>query len=175
MALTLAEKKAVITGLNDVASKAISVVAADYRGLSVPEMTQLRANARDSGVTIVVIRNRLARRAFENTAYECMRDVLVGPLFLAFSMQEPGAAARVLRDFAKEHEQLEVKALSMDGKLLDASALKAVANLPTYDEALAKFMLVLKAPVTKFVQTLVAPHTKLVRTIAAIAEQKKAA
>lgn len=173
MPLTLTDKQAVVAEVNEVAKNSISVVAADYRGLSVGEMTELRANARKAGVYLRVVRNTLSRRALDGTDFECVRDELTGPLFLAFSQDAPGAAARLVRDFAKEHEKLEVKALSLGGKLYDGSHLNAVASLPTKDEAIAKLLFVMKAPVEKFVRTLAEPHAKLVRTVAAVRDQKQ--
>ena len=175
MPLSIAEKKAVVEEVNRVASGAMSVVAAEYRGMAVEEMTELRAKAREAGVYLRIVPNNLARRAFSGTSFECMSDVLVGPLFLAFSQDEPGSAARLLRDFAKKHEQLEVKALSLSGQLLEASALTRVAKLPTRDEALAKLMGLMQAPITKLVQTFAAPHTKLLRTLVAIRDSKQSA
>jgi large subunit ribosomal protein L10 len=122
-----------------------------------------------------VIRNTLARRAFEGTKFACMHPILVGPLVLAFSMEDPGAAARLFRDFAKKFEKLEVKALSIDGALLPAKDLDRLANLPTRDEAIALLMSVMRAPITQLVRTLVEPHSKLVRTFAALRDQKQQA
>ena len=175
MALSLNDKKAVVAEVADVAKNAISVVAADYHGLSVPEMTELRRNARENGVILRVVRNTLARRAFEGTDFNCMSEVLTGPLFLAFSKETPSAAARLVRDFAKEHQALEVKALSINGKLLGPEFLAAIANLPTREEALTQLVFVMKAPVTQLARTLSETYAKLVRTVGAVAEQKKAA
>ena len=175
MALSLTDKKAVVAEVAEVAKKAVSVVAADYHGLSVAEMTELRRNARESGVILRVVRNTLARRAFEDTDFSCMSEVLTGPLFLAFSEETPSAAARLVRDFAKEHEQLEVRALSLNGKLLGAESLAAIASLPTRDEALALLAYVMKAPVTQLARTFSETYAKLVRAVAAVGEQKKAA
>jgi len=172
VALTLADKKAVVAKMSEVASESISVVAAYYHGLSVNDMTELRHQARSQGVDLHVIRNNLTKIAFKETQFECMSEILVGPLCLAFSKDAPSTAARVIQDFAKTHEHLKVKAISLSGKLLDGSQLKAVASLPNYDEALSKLMFVMKAPVEKFVRTLVQPHTKLVRTIEAIRVKK---
>lgn len=170
--LNLAAKKAVVEEVNQVASKAISAVVADYRGLSVNQMTQLRAQAREAGVYLRVIRNTLTKRAFENTDFSCLNDLLVGPLFVALSLEAPSDAARLLKDFAKANNQLEVKALSVSGKLYSAAQLDAVASLPTRDEALAKLLYVMKAPVEKFVRTLAEPHAKLVRTVSAVKDKK---
>lgn len=174
MALKLEDKKAIVAEVAEVAANALSVVAADYRGLPVANMTKLRADARKAGVYMRIVRNTLARRALEGTEFACMQDVLVGPLLLAFSQHEPGSAARLIRDFVKTNEKFEVKALAIGGKLLDAKQLEAVAKLPTKDEAIATLMSVLNAPITKFVRTLAEPHAKMVRTIAAIRDQKQA-
>lgn len=172
MTLSLAAKKAVVAEVTAVASKAISAVVADYRGLTVNQMTELRAEARKVGVFLRVVPNTLTRRAFENTEFSCLSDVLVGPLFVALSMEAPGDAARLLKTYSKTFEKLEVKALSLGGKVFGAEQLDAIASLPTRDEAIAKLMYVMKAPVEKFVRTLAEPHAKLVRTIAAIKDKK---
>lgn len=174
MALTLERKKAVVTEVAEVARGALSAIAAEYRGLSVAEMTALRVNARDSGVYLRVVRNTLARRAFEGTDFACMNESLTGPLVLAFSREEPGSAARVMRDYAKENDKLVIKLVSYGGKLLETSDVARLANLPTKDEAISQLMSVMKAPTRKFVQTLQAPHAKLVRTVAAVRDQKQA-
>lgn len=172
MTLTLAAKKAVVEEVAAVASKAVSAVVADYRGLTVNQMTQLRSEARKSNVYLRVVRNTLTRKAFEGTEFACLSDKLVGPLFIALSLEAPSDAARMLKEFTKTFEKLEVKALSVSGKVYEANQLEMVAKLPTRDEAISKLMFVMKAPVEKFVRTLAAPHTKLVRTIAAIKDTK---
>ncbi|WP_133138063.1 50S ribosomal protein L10 [Legionella rowbothamii] len=172
MTLNLAAKKAVVEEVAEVASKAISAVVADYRGLTVNQMTQLRTEARKAGVYLRVVRNTLTRRAFKDTEFECLSDMLVGPLFVALSLEAPSDAARLLKEFAKTFDKLEVKALSVGGKIYAASQIDAVASLPTKDEAIAKLMYVMKAPVEKFVRTLAEPHAKLVRTIAAVKDKK---
>ena len=172
MTLTLAAKKAVVEEVSAIASKAISAVVADYRGLTVNQMTQLRAKARVSGVYLRVVPNTLTRRAFEKTDFSCLSELLVGPLFVALSMESPGDAARLLKEFSKTFEKLEIKALSVGGKVYGADQLDMVASLPTRDEAIAKLMFVMKAPIEKFVRTLAEPHAKLVRTIAAVKDQK---
>lgn len=172
MTLTLAAKKAVVEEVTHVASKAISAVVADYRGLTVNQMTQLRAAARKADVYLRVVPNTLTRRAFEKTDFSCLSDMLVGPLFVALSLQAPGDAARLLKEFSKTFDKLEIKALSVSGKVYGVEHLDAVASLPTRDEAIAKLMYVMKAPVEKLARTLAEPHAKLVRTIAAIKDQK---
>ncbi|MDP3562784.1 MAG: 50S ribosomal protein L10 [Legionellaceae bacterium] len=174
MTLTLAAKKAVVEEVTLVASKAVSAVVADYRGLTVNQMTQLRTEARKSGVYLRVVPNNLARRAFEKTDLACLSDQLVGPLFVALSTEAPSDAARLLKEFSKTFEKLEVKALSVGGQIYSAQQLDFVASLPTRDEAIAKLMYVMKAPIEKFVRTLAEPHAKLVRTIAAIKDTKEA-
>ncbi|MCP0913801.1 MULTISPECIES: 50S ribosomal protein L10 [Legionella] len=172
MTLNLAGKKAVVEEVTAVASKAISAVVADYRGLTVNQMTQLRAEARKAGVYLRVVRNTLTRRAFENTEFACLSDMLVGPLFIALSLDAPSDAARLLKEFNKTFEKLEVKALSVGGRVYGAEQLDAVASLPTKDEAIAKLMYVMKAPIEKFVRTLAEPHAKLVRLLAAVKDKK---
>lgn len=174
MTLTLAAKKAVVEEVAVVASKAVSAVVADYRGLTVNQMTLLRAEARKAGVYLRVVPNNLARRAFEKTDFACLSEQLVGPLFVALSTEAPSDAARLLKDFAKNFDKLEVKALSVGGQVYPAKQLDYVASLPTRDEAIAKLMYVMKAPIEKFVRTLAEPHAKLVRTIAAVRDQKQA-
>lgn len=174
MPLSLEDKKQVVAEVSDVAAKALSAVAVDYRGLTVAEMTELRTQARNSGVYLRVVRNTLARRAVQGTEFDCMQDVFVGPLVLAFSNEEPGAAARLCRDFAKKNDKLKVKALAIGGQLIDAKNIDVVATLPTRDEAIAQLLAVMKAPIGKFVRTLAEPHAKLVRTFAAVKDKKQA-
>lgn len=173
MTITLATKKAMVEEVREYASKANSAVVADYRGLTVNQMTQLRSQARKSGVYLKVVRNTLTRRAFEKTEFECLSDKLVGPLFIAMSLDAPSDAARLLKEFVKSFEKLEIKALSVGGKVYGADQLDLVASLPTRNEAIAKLMYVMKAPVEKLVRTLAEPHAKLARTIAAIRDKKQ--
>ncbi|MCC5792066.1 MAG: 50S ribosomal protein L10 [Legionellaceae bacterium] len=173
MKLNLAGKKAVVEEVAQVASKAISAVVADYRGLTVNQMTQLRNKARESGIYLRVVRNTLTKRAFKDTDFECLNEQLVGPLFIAMATEAPSDAARLLKEFCKTFDKLEVKALCVGKNLYGADQLEAVASLPTKDEAIAKLMFVMKAPVEKFVRTLAEPHAKLVRTIAAVKDTKQ--
>ena len=174
MALSLAEKKTVVSEVSEIAAKAHSAIAAEYLGLTVEAMTQLRSKARESSVYVRVVKNSLARRALQGTDFECMSDALVGPLVLAFSQEDPGAAARVIADFSKDNNKLVVKLVSINGKLLAASEIDRLAKMPTKDQAISMLMSVMKAPIEKFVRTLAEPHAKLVRTIAAIRDQKQA-
>ena len=168
MALSLAQKKAVVEEVAEVARSAHSAVAAEYRGLTVTEMTALRESAKRSGVYLRVVRNTLARRAVEGTDFECIRDRLAGPLVLAFSRDEPGAAARVVRDYAKGNGKLVVSFVAFDGKAMDPPAIEDLASLPTREEALARFMSVLLAPATKLARTVAEPHAGLVRVVDAM-------
>ncbi len=174
MALKLADKQAIVADVSQAVANASSAVAADYRGLSVTEMTDMRRRARDAGVYVRVVRNTLARRVVEDTDFACMKDALVGPLLLAFSYEEPGAAAKLIRDFAKDHDKLEVKVLAMGGQLLEASQLNALASLPTRDEAIAQLMSVMTAPITQLARTLSETYATVVRAVHAVAEQKQA-
>lgn len=173
--LRLEDKQAIVAELNQVAMNAISAVAADYRGLAVSDMTDLHKNAREKGVHMRVYRNTLARRAVKETRFACLDEALSGPIVLFFSHDEPGAAARLIRDFVKTNDKLQVKALAMDGQLLGPEQLQAVAELPSRDEALATLMSVMQAPVTKFVRTLNEPVAQFVRCMGQIREQKQAA
>jgi large subunit ribosomal protein L10 len=175
MALNLEQKKAVVAEVADAASKALAAVAAEYRGLTVEEMTELRAKAREGGVYLKVAKNTLVRRAVEGTEYECMQESLAGPILLAFSMEDPGAAARLVKEYSKDHNKLIAKLVAVGGQMYDASELERLSSLPTYDQAIAILMGVMKAPIEKFVRTLAEPHTKLVRTVAAVRDAKQAA
>jgi large subunit ribosomal protein L10 len=175
MALNLEDKKALVAEVAEVAAKAHSVVAAEYRGLTVGQMTELRAKARKSGVYMRVVKNTLARKALAGTSFETVGPKLKGPLVLAFSKDDPGAAARVVKDFAKANEKLVATLVSLGGQVLPAKELDRVASLPTREQALSMLLGVLKAPIQKFVATLAAPPAKLARTVAAIRDQKQAA
>ncbi len=174
MAVTLEDKQAVVAEVQAVAQAAHSVVAAEYRGLTVAQMTGLRAKARESRVYLRVVKNTLARRAVAGTPYECIAGSLRGPLLLAFSQEDPGAAARVVREFAKGNERLVPTLVALGGRLFPAHELDRVASLPTRPQALASLQGVLKAPVSRLVRTLVEPHAKLVRTVAAVQAAKAA-
>jgi len=175
MALRLEQKQAIVAEVNQAAGDALSAVVSDYRGLTVSQMTDLRAKARASGVYLKVIRNTLARRAVQGTEYECLDEALVGPTLLAFSQEDPGAAARLLKEYAKENEALEVRALSIGGQLLAAGDIDRVAKLPTRDEALAMLMATMLAPASKLVRTFNDVPGKLVRVVAAVRDQKQEA
>ncbi len=160
MALGLEDKKAIVAEVQMAAQSALSAVVADSRGVTVAKMTELRKQARESGVWLRVVRNTLARRALEGTAYECLTETFVGPSIIAFSNEHPGAGARILKAFAKGNDKLELKAAAFEGNQISIDVL---ASLPTYDEAIAKLMSVMKE----------ASAGKLVRTLAAVRDQKE--
>ncbi len=174
MALSIEGKKAIVAEVAAVAAEAHSVVGADYQGIDANEMNELRTKARADGVYLRVVKNTLARRAVEGTDFECIQDELTGSLVLAFSEEDPGAAGRVIVDFMKDNDKLEVKIVSIGGKLMTPGDVKTLAKMPTKDQAIGMLMSVMKAPISKFVRTLAEPHTKLVRTIAAVRDQKEA-
>jgi large subunit ribosomal protein L10 len=163
MALRLEDKQAIVAEVNEAAKTALSAVVADSRGVTVGAMTELRAQARANGVYLRVVRNTLARRAVEGTDYACLAETFTGPTILAFSNEHPGAAARLLKDFAKANEKFEVKGLAFEGEFIEAAQIDRLASLPTYEEAIAKLMATIKE----------AAAGKLVRTLAAIRDQKE--
>lgn len=172
MGVSLEQKKRVVQEVAEVANAAHSAVAAEYRGLSAGDMDSLRVQARDSGVYLRVVKNSLAKRAVEGTEFECMTDGFVGPLLIAFSQEDPGSAARVLKNFSKEHEQLVVTMLAVGGARYPGSEIDRLATLPTYDEAISLLMATMKAPVQKLATTLNEVPSKLVRTVAAVKDAK---
>ena len=174
MALRLEDKKAFVKEVNAVAGDSVTAVAAEYRGLTVSEMTELRKRARNAGVYMRVVKNTLARRAVEGTEFECMQETLKGPILLAFSKEDPGAAARVIREFAKEHEALQAISLSAGGQLLPGSDLGKLAELPTLDQARSMLLGVMIAPMSKLVRTLAEPSAMLARTFSARSSQEAA-
>ena len=171
MALNIEAKKALVAEVAEAAASAQSAIAAEYRGLTVAEMTELRVAARNAGVYLKVVKNTLARRAVEGTSFECMRESFRGPLVLAFSREDPGAAARVVKAFAKDHDKLVTVALSVGGELYGAADLDRLASLPTLDEARAQLLGVLQAPLSQFVRTLAEPGAMLARVLKARSEQ----
>lgn len=174
MALRLEDKKALVAEVNEVAKKALSAVAAENRGLTAGKFDALRKKARENGIYLHVVKNTLARRAVAGTAFECMSPELVGPLVLGFSLEDPGAVGRVIKDFAKENEKLVVKAVSIGGTLYGAKDIDRLAKLPTREQALSMLLGTMKAPIQKFVSTLNEVPTKVVRVVKAVADQKQA-
>ena len=174
MALRLEDKKALVAEVNAVASDSVTAVAAEYRGLSVSEMTALRKEARNAGVYLRVVKNTLARRAVEGTDFECLQETLKGPLLLAFAKEDPGAAARIIKDFAKEHEALKAVSLAAGGQLMPGSDIAKLADLPTLDQARAMLLGAMVAPMSKMVRTLAEPPAMLARTMSARGQQDAA-
>jgi len=158
VALTLEEKKEIVSEVAAVAASAHSAVAAEYRGLTVSQLTTLRKNARKGGVYLSVVKNNLARIAVKGTAFECIQDGLKGPLILAFSQEDPGSAARLVKDFLKDkaNDKLAVQFVAIDGKMLPASELERLAKLPTRSQAIATLAAAIRAPLDKFARTLAA-------------------
>lgn len=173
MALGLEDKKAIVADVAETAANALSLVIADARGCTVEQLTNLRKQAREANVYLRVVRNTLAARAVAGTEFECAKDAFRGPSLLAFSMEDPGAAARIFKDFAKAHEKFEVKALAVGGQLMGADRLDVLATLPTRHQALSMLAGLLQAPLSKFARTLNEVPTKFVRSIAAVRDQKQ--
>lgn len=167
MALRLEDKKALVEEVNAIAASALSAIAAEYRGMSVAQITDLRAKARSQGVYVRVVKNTLAKRAVEGTEFACLQATLKGPLILAFSREDPGAAARVFKDFAKGNDKLVTKAVAIGGALYGPADLDRLASLPTLDQARAMLLGVLQAPAAKLVRTLAEPPALVARVLAA--------
>ena len=171
----LEDKKQIVSEVNQAANSALSAVLADYHGVDVADMTALRKTARENKVYLRVVRNTLLKMAVAETEFECIQEVLVGPTILAFSQEDPGAAARVLKDFAKENKEFEIKALSVGGKLMEANQIDVLAKLPTLDQARSMLMGVMLAPVTKLARTVNEVPSKVTRAVAAVRDQKQEA
>jgi large subunit ribosomal protein L10 len=174
MALQLEQKQGIVADVNAVAGNALSAVVADHRGVTVAQMTDLRRRARESGVYLRVVRNTLLKRAVVGTEFECLTEVAFGPTMLAFSNDDPGSAARLLKDAASKIRELDVKAVAIGGQLLPADAIDRVASLPTRDQALGTLMSVMQAPVAKLARTLMEVPGKLTRTLDAVRQHKEA-
>jgi large subunit ribosomal protein L10 len=174
LSLNLEEKKAVVAEVSEQVSKAQSIIIAEYRGLEVGNMTELRVQARKSGVYLRVLKNTLVRRAVDGTPFSGLASQMVGPLVFGIST-DAVAAAKVLNDFAKSNDKFVIKAGAMPNSVLDANGVKALATMPSRDELLAKLMGTMQAPVAKFVRTLNEVPTSFVRGLAAVRDQKQAA
>ncbi len=175
MALNLEAKQAIVSDVNAVAKSAHSAIAAHYHGLNVEEMTELHKLARQHDVYLRVVKNTLAKRAVENTDFECMQQGLSGPLVLAFSKDDPASAARLFKEFSdtREEKEVEIKMVAMGGKLLDASAFEKLASLPSYEVAVSMLMGVMQAPMAKFLRTLKEVPAKFVRVVVAVKDHKR--
>jgi len=160
MALNLSQKQEVVAELAEVAAKAHSLVAAEYAGTTVEQMTAMRKKARESGVYLKVVKNTLASRAVVGTEFEVVKDALTGPLLYAFSTEEPGAAGRLIKEFAKSNDKLKARVVSVEGKLLPAAHVEVLASLPTREQALAMLARVLAEPATMFARVVKAVADK---------------
>ena len=175
MALNLESKKVIVDQFGTTASNALSLVIADARGVNVTHMTILREKAREQNIEIRVVRNTLAKLAFKGTDFECVSEVLTGPSLFGFSMEDPGAAARLFKEFAKDNDKFEVKALSISGQLLDNGQIDVLAKLPTLEQALGQLACVTLAPITKLVRTFNEVPTKVTRVVGAVRDKKQEA
>jgi large subunit ribosomal protein L10 len=174
MALNLEQKKVVVAELANVAAKAHSLVAAEYAGLTVGQLTELRKKARQTKVYVKVAKNTLVRRAVEGTDYAVVKDALVGPMLYAFSEEDPGAAGRLVKEFSKANEKLVPKVVAIGGQMFPGSHVEKLASLPTREQALSMLLGVIQAPITKLVRTLAEPAAQVARVVAAVRDQKAA-
>ena len=174
MALNLAQKKELVAELAEVASQDQSLVAADYIGLSVAQLTELRVKARQGGVFVKVAKNSLVRHAVEGTDYQCVADSLTGPLLYAFSKDDPGAAGRLIKEFSKGNDKLKPRLVAVGGQMYPATHVDNLAELPTLEQALGMLAGLMIAPVTKLVRTLNEPVALVARAVNAVAEARKA-
>lgn len=175
MGLNRQDKAAVIEGMRGIVANTSAIVIAEYRGLTVEAVTKLRANARQQGVQLRVVKNTLVRRAVEGTAFADLAEKFSGPLVYAFSA-DPVAAAKVLAQFAKENDKLVIKGGAMANYVMDVEGVKQLASMPSREELLAKLMATMNEPVAKLVRTINEVPARFVRTVAAYRDaQEKAA
>ena len=171
MGLSLEQKQAMVSEVSGQLKGAQAVIVAEYRGLNVESVTQLRTRARKSGLYLRVLKNTLARRAVQGTPFEKLTDQMYGPLVYGIA-QDPVAGAKVMSEFAKDNEQFVIRAGAMPGSLMSAKDVKALALLPSREELLAKLAGTLQAPVAKLVRTMNEVPARFARTLAAIRDQK---
>ncbi|AUN96317.1 50S ribosomal protein L10 [Pseudazoarcus pumilus] len=174
MGLNLDDKKAVVAEVSAELANAQVVIVAEYRGLEVGQITELRAKARESGVYLRVLKNTLVRRAVEGTPFEGLNEQMVGPLIYGIAA-DPVSPAKVLQEFAKANDKLVIKGGAMPNYVMDAAGVKALASMPSREELLSKLLGTMQAPVAKFVQTLNEVPSKFVRTVAALRDSKETA
>ncbi len=172
MTLSLEGKKRIVEEVSGLAHRTSSIIAAEYKGLSVADMTVLRRTTREAGVCLKIVRNTLARRAFEGSEFAFLSTRLTGPLLLAFGSDNPASAARIIRDFSKENACLKVRLIAFEGKLLEPSELDSLASMPSLDEARAMFLGLLQAPHSRFVGTLAKVPEGVVRLLVARRDQQ---
>ena len=174
MSLNLDEKKAVVAEVSAQVAKAQAIIIAEYRGLGVGHMTQLRAKARQSGIYFRVLKNSLARRAVSDTPFSGLSEHMVGPLAYGIG-SDPVAAAKVLHEFSKGNDKLVIKAGAMANHVISSSEIASLASLPSREELLAKLLGTMQAPVANFVRTLNEIPAGFVRGLAAVRDQKETA
>ncbi|KAF1709449.1 50S ribosomal protein L10 [Pseudoxanthomonas kalamensis DSM 18571] len=174
MALNLSQKQEVVAELAEVAGKAHSLVAADYAGLTVEQFTDLRKKARQAGVYLKVAKNTLVSRAVENTDYAVVKDALTGPLLYAFSQEDPGAAGRLIKDFAKTADKLKPRLVSLGGQMYPGSHVDVLASLPTREQALTMLVSMIAQPATMLARVLAEPAASTARVINAVGQSKAA-
>jgi len=174
LGLNLDDKKAVVAEVSAELANAQVVIVAEYRGLEVGQITELRAKARESGVYLRVLKNTLVRRAVEGTPFEGLNEQMVGPLIYGIAA-DPVSPAKVLQEFAKANDKLVIKGGAMPNYVMDAAGVKALASMPSREELLSKLLGTMQAPVAKFVQTLNEVPSKFVRTVAALRDSKETA
>ena len=173
MPMRIEDKKVAIDELQKIAAKSVSAVIADYHGTSVSELTRLRQQARESKVFLKVIRNTLAKRALSETKFSCLEELLVGPTILAFSLEDPSSAAKLVNDFSKINKNFMVKGLSLGDSLLELSKLTDLANLPTREEAISQLCGILNSPISKLTIALNQIPINLVRVMESVKQQKQ--
>ncbi len=173
--MNLAEKKKVVEELNERLSRSCIVIVTDYKGLDVTTINDLRRRLRQENIEYQVVKNTLLTRAAAETDVDLIKDHFKGPSAVAMSYEDPVAPAKILTDFAKDHEALEIKVGVMNGQVLEVSRIKALSALPSREELLAKFLATLNAVPTSFVRTLNEIPGKFVRVLSAIKDQKEAA
>jgi large subunit ribosomal protein L10 len=174
LGLNIEQKKAVVAEVSAEVAKAQAIVVAEYRGLEVGNMTELRREARKSGVYLRVLKNTLARRAVSGTPFEKLTDQLTGPLIYGIS-PDPVATAKLLDQFAKGHDKLVIRAGAMPNAVISAKEVKALASMPSRDELIALLLGAMQAPVAQFVRTLNEVPARFVRTLAAVRDKQQAA
>ena len=173
MPLRIKKKKAVVEELNSMASSSVSAAIAEYKGLNVAEITELRTKARESGVYLKVVKNSLSKQALTGTDFECLTQALQGPIMIALSADDLASPARLFKDFGKDYEHLKTVGLAIDGDAYPSSDLDRIARLPTRDEAYSIIAGLMKAPIEKALRTLNEVPIKLARLILAIKENQE--
>jgi large subunit ribosomal protein L10 len=174
LGLDLDKKKAVVAEVSAQVAKAKAIVVAEYRGLEVGRMTELRAKARKSGVYLRVLKNTLARRAVEGTPFAGLSQHIKGPLVYGIS-PDPVATAKVLDEFARANEKLVIRAGAMLNAVISAKEVTALATMPSREELLAKLLGTMQAPIAKFARTLNEVPARFVRALAALRDKRQAA